>query len=100
MRMTFALLTDSTASERLRALLAQGDNRTHRFVTGNKRVIGKAPLVVQHRKIGVANATVSDLDFNFFRPKLAGIGLEGLQRSFGGGSGVTTNFSTHISFGW
>jgi hypothetical protein len=40
------------------SFFAEAGNRTDNFMTGNKGVLGQAPLVVEHRKVGVADTTV------------------------------------------
>ena len=60
---------------------AECDYRPGHFVSRHERVLGHAPLVVEHRKIRVAESTVRYFDFDLFRTKLAGVETERLQRA-------------------
>src|SRR5258708_31485621 len=70
---------DTLANFEAFGVMPHGHNGPHRFVTGNEWVLGQTLLVVEHRKIGVTNATVSHFDFNFFWAQLAEIEFEGLK---------------------
>ena len=68
--------------------IAEGNDRADYFMTGYERVLGAAPFVVEHRKIGVAEAAVRDLDLNFLGAEFTGIEAERFQWSFRRGRGV------------
>ena len=82
---------DTLANFKTLGLIAQGDNSAHGFMPGNKRVLGDAPLVIEHGQVGVANTAVSDLDFDFVWTKFTEVEFEGLQDAFGIGSSVTVD---------
>jgi hypothetical protein len=44
---------------------------------GHEGIFGHAPIVIEHGQIRVANAAVTDLDFDFFWSEWTGIESEG-----------------------
>jgi hypothetical protein len=58
------------------------------LVSADERIARHAPLVVEHRNVGMADAAVVDLDLDVLGMQGAGIELVGLERSFGAGGGV------------
>ncbi|VTP80715.1 Uncharacterised protein [Leclercia adecarboxylata] len=52
---------------------AQSNHAANHFVSGNQWVLRKAPFVIDHRQIGMADPAVIDLDFNVFCFQLARI---------------------------
>jgi hypothetical protein len=49
-------------------------------VAGDHRVTGKAPVIVEHREIGVTDAAVGNLDFHLLGFERAGVILVGFER--------------------
>ena len=56
-------------------------------MTGDQRIGGNAPIVIEHGEITVTDATALDGDFNLLVPKGAGRVFISLKRLFGGGRG-------------
>jgi hypothetical protein len=47
------------------------------FVPGHERIFGHTPIVIEDGEIGMTNAAMTDLDFDFFGPEWTGIETEG-----------------------
>src|SRR4051812_48602914 len=76
---------------------AQCNNGPGHFVAGHEGVLRHAPFIIEHRKVGVAEAAVRDLYLNFFGPDFTGIEAESLKRSAGYCGGVGIEWS-HMSY--
>src|ERR1700722_1487596 len=62
---------------------AQGRDPTDGFVAKDRGVLRNAPLIVQDREIGVAQATVFDSDLNLLGPERSEINIFERQGLFG-----------------
>lgn len=69
-------------------LITEVRYRARDLVAGDEWVFRHAPLVIQHRKVGMAEATVIDFDFNLLRTKVSRDVAEWFERPFGGFGGV------------
>jgi hypothetical protein len=67
-------------------------------MTGDQRIGGNAPIVIEHGKITVTDATALDGDFNLLVPKGAGRVFISLKRLFGGGRGEGVDGGAHDGF--
>jgi hypothetical protein len=72
-------------------VFSERDHRADRFMSGHERELGHAPFVVEHRKIGMADAAVRDFDFHLVLSQLARIKFKRLQWTFGGLRRVSMN---------
>src|ERR1700757_390776 len=71
--------TDSLPNLKSFRFFTKRDNGTDDFMAGNKGVLGQTPLVVEHRKVGVADATVRNRNFNFLGSQFTRIEAERFQ---------------------
>jgi hypothetical protein len=67
----------------------------HDFVTGNQRVRAKAPIVVDHGNIAVADATVFHLNANLVSPHRVRLIGKGFELRFCSGCGVRVDGVAH-----
>jgi hypothetical protein len=51
-------------------------DRADRFMAGNQRIARIAPIVVEHRQIGMADAAMANRDLDLFVAEVAGRVLE------------------------
>ena len=65
------------------------------FVAPDERVLGETPFVVAHRKIRMADPTVSDGDIDLIWTKFSELIFEGGERSIGGFCGVSVDGGAH-----
>src|SRR4051794_41148412 len=63
--------------------VAERDDCSRYFVSRHKRKLSRAPVVIEHRKIRVAETAVRHLDLDFLRTNLSGIEAERFKRAVG-----------------
>jgi hypothetical protein len=57
--------TNALADFKSFCFLPECGHRACHFMPGHERIFGHPPIVIQHGKIRMAEAAVSDLDFDF-----------------------------------
>ena len=58
-------------------IATKSGHRPDDFVARDERVLSHPPFVIEHRKVGMTNATVGDVDLYFFRSKVSGLEAKG-----------------------
>ena len=69
------------------------------FVAGHKRILRLLPVVFSHRQIGVADAAILDINFNFLGAEFGHFVLERFERRASGWGGESFNFGHRFKHG-
>ena len=77
---------------------AQGGNRSDGFMAGDEGILRDPPVVIQHRKVGMADAAVVDVDFDLLVRQRARVVGERPQFSARLARGQCVNLR-HVNYG-
>lgn len=74
---------DTLAEFEMADVVADGGDASDGFVAGDEGVLRHLPFIVEHTEVAVTEAAVFDIDLDFVGFEIAGVEVEGFERSAG-----------------